>query len=134
MEYIPYNRQDYHKNLDALGEWLNPYDWQWFITLTFHKIVSLRLAGNLFDRFIHELRNDPIFFRVSERNQSDHRTHIHLLLGKVQQQLQWKHGIVDARPYDRNQGARFYIGKYIMRDNVDWDARLAPDQPLVGAG
>lgn len=112
---------------DAFGEWLNRYDWEWFITLTFKRPQSLDSSKSSFYGYLRRLKSGANHFTVFEGEKST--LHVHSLLGNteikakkvVEDKWEKKYGIAHVAEYDKGKGARYYMTKSINSPNVFWD-------------
>lgn len=103
------------------GEWLHGFQWQFFLTLTFRRSMSLWQSERYFKNYIKQYDNGIIYFFVLEPHRLRHGYHVHLLLGKTSTLIKWKHGNSDIQPYDSQRGAVYYVAKYIIEPTVFWD-------------
>lgn len=128
----------------ALIEYLSTFDWEWYATFTFRDPETKAgpayrawgsLCGYLRDRGV-----EPQYFRGIEY-QNRGTPHFHALMknmGTVQrmQVKHWwdkHHGISRVFPYDRQLGARFYVAKYVLKDNSrlgDWALEVGGQKNL----
>lgn len=108
-----------------MGNWLNPYPWQWFVTLTFAiDKISPDRAKKLFEQFVQASGTNVIYFMVIEWHRFRDNVHLHVLLGNVEKELNWEYGIFRALRYNQKLGARFYLSKFISSEMVEWDFKL----------
>jgi hypothetical protein len=115
---------------EAFVDWLNDYDWDWYVTLTFRNDIGEYYARENFQRFHKEIRHRngyrPEFVRVTEYQQRG-VPHYHSLMLNVgglrrMDMVDWcynQFGISRIFPYDRDRGASYYLGKYILKGNGD---------------
>lgn len=118
--------------ITAFATWVDPYPWQCFATLTFAKSISSIVAKKLFYNFIRRIDKNAIYVLAVEwfKYKRDF-VHIHCLIGNVRElhldelAKEWhrRYGINKIEPYNKELGARFYIGKYLTKD-LDWDFKL----------
>jgi|MudIll2142460700_1097286.scaffolds.fasta_scaffold57592_2 hypothetical protein len=109
------------------GNYLASFPWDWFVTLTFRQPVSEATALRCLVKFIHAIRAtqgfNPGFIAVSELQHHRNVPHWHLLMLNVatRRRLHFKdwwerYGFARVLPYDRELGARHYVGKYLFKD------------------
>lgn len=113
--------------LEAFGNFLSQFPWDWFVTLTFRQPVSESSALRSLVKFIHAIRTaqgfNPGFIAVSEIQHARNVPHWHLLMLNVEplRRLDFKdwwerYGYARVLPYNRELGARHYVGKYLFKD------------------
>lgn len=126
-DYSDFQRLNYNKTLDSYGDWLNPFPWDWYDTLTFAKDrISIQAADQMFEKAIQELRKENIiYFRAIEWFPPRVNVHIHCLIGNSKERIAWKHGISKIEPYNPQGGARFYLAKFSLSQRVDLDYKLS---------
>jgi len=114
----------------AWGDWLSEtWDWQWFVTLTFRdESVGRGRANSLWKRWVGAMekaaQKAPGFVRVTEYQRYRGVPHYHALMLNVDglRRLSWLDRWVElagwARvlPYYPENGASYYISKYISKD------------------
>jgi len=130
-----YNTSDYKevKSLkETWSEWLNRYNWDWYVTLTFRHPVSAKVAHHLWCKWIRALEkqlDDGVgYFRVSEIQRGRQILHYHALMLNVRRlrRLTWMDrwyqisGIARIFAYDYQRGANFYLSKYITKELSDY--------------
>jgi len=79
----------------SYAEWLNSFEWDYFVTLTTHYELTLKSARRLAERWHEKMRKhdfEPILFWVAERFETKDGYHIHGLL-KLNRKLK-KHEFV----------------------------------------
>jgi len=118
--------------ITAFAAWIDPYPWQWFATLTFAKSISSIVAKKLFNNFVRRIDKNAIYVLGVEwfKYKRDF-IHIHSLIGNIKGfnpeeiMKKWhrQYGINKIEPYNKELGARFYLGKYLTKD-LDWDFKL----------
>lgn len=122
--------------ITAFANWIEPYNWQWFVTLTFAKSINSIIAKKLFTNFVNEIDRKAIYVLVVEWFRYKRNfVHIHSLIGNVKEfnpdkaSKQWnrRYGVNKIEPYKKELGARFYLGKYLTED-LDWDIELGKQQ------
>jgi hypothetical protein len=145
--------------IEAWGEFLSQFKWDWFVTLTFREEPPTFRAHRLVRFFLADLERvagTPIFwFRADDYGERLGRFHIHLLVGNVghMRRLSWmdewnrRAGIARIDPFDGAKGAAFYCAKYVAKqcavleasdnwelsDNMDVFRSNQPALPLRGA-
>jgi len=131
------------------GHWVDGMsDWEWYATLTFRDPADPRYPGwtqvgwksahNALRSFNNALVLDldyinPLWVAVGETQQRG-TPHWHLLVANVadQRRMSWvdwwfeRYGIARVLPYDRELGARFYLGKYLTKQlaNIEFSPAL----------
>lgn len=114
------------------GEFLEPFPWQWWGTLTFREEYSSDAADRAFGRFAGWLQNDSpgVGYFVGHEIGKLGREHLHFLAGGlrpwVSRRVAWKrwfdrHGRAQIIPYDPELGAAHYISKYVTKDFSRYD-------------
>jgi len=80
---------------DVWAKWLNEWDWEWFVTLTFRQQVGIVEADKLWRKWIREL-NEALdervgYFRVMEWHKGRKVPHFHALMLNLQgtRRLTW---------------------------------------------
>ena len=124
--------------LQAYGEWLSLYEWDWWTTLTFaQERRSNGAAFRALNRWIRGIDLDlwrqphtaPYWFAATEMGAQTGRLHLHTLLGNVgnlARSFAWKqwfkqYGRASILPYDPRRGAGYYIAKYVSKDLSDYE-------------
>jgi hypothetical protein len=138
--------------VEAWGQFLSQFSWDWYVTLTFHDPVKSFRAHRLFKQFVRELEKAagiPIFwFRADEIGTHGGRFHMHALIGNVAhlRRLTWMDrwhelaGIARIYPFNAKRGAAYYCAKYVTKQFGDWElsdnlrafAAYQPVLPLQG--
>ena len=115
------------------GEFLEPYAWDWFATLTFKDCTHPESAGKVYDNWIHTLNRDSygqaywkdkskgVFYARGTEYQRRGVIHYHALIGGIPDFVRlskyvnwWKAYVapqVAIEKYDRSKGGRFYMAK-----------------------
>jgi hypothetical protein len=123
----------YHSLADTWGTFLEPYDWDWFCTLTFKDCTHPESAGKVYDNWIHALNRDAygqgywkdktkgVFYARGTEWQRRGVIHYHALIGGIPDFVRiskyvnwWKAHVapqVTIDKYDRKKGGRFYMAK-----------------------
>ncbi len=120
--------------VEAWGQFLSQFSWDWFVTLTFRDEVNSFRAHRLFSQFVRELEQAagvPIFwFRADEIGPHGGRFHIHALIGNVAhlRRMTWVDrwdrlaGYARILPFDAKRGgAPYYCAKYVTKQSGDWE-------------
>lgn len=127
---------------DYYSDWLQPIDWQWFVTFTTRYELTLPSARRLNERFYDRLkrldRSGPALFWVAERFECKDGYHTH---GLLRSQADFK-AIIDAyqitsaakrhgetfrvqlSAYDATRAAAKYCTDYILKRYGDYDFLL----------
>jgi hypothetical protein len=125
MKFTVRNVGHKEKMRHDIGTWLNPYPWQWYVTLTFAMDrISPDRAKELFEEFVQASGANAIYFMVIEWHRFRDNVHIHALLGNVENEPDWGYGISRVLRYNSKLGARFYLSKFICSEGVEWDFKL----------
>lgn len=151
---------------DAMAHFLDQvhqrYPWDWFVTLTFARVVSPGGAQHIFQSYLDEIGREgvakPYAFRADEYGPLFGRFHLHALIGNVRhlnfycgnklppktwgQRCCWLHrwycGYARISPYDPAKGAGFYLSKYVTKAIAEYefigfdDGKLNFSVPPVG--
>lgn len=118
---------------DTWGEFLEPYNWDWFATFTFKDCTHPESAGKVHDNFIHKLNRDcygqqywkdkskSVFYARGTEWQRRGVIHYHELIGGIPDFIRmskyvnwWKAHVapqVVIERYDASKGGRFYMAK-----------------------
>ena len=134
------------------GHWVDGMaDWEWYATFTFRNPEDPRFPGwtqigwksaqNALRSFNNALVMEldyinPIWVAVGE-TQARGTPHWHSLVSNVsdQRRMSWvdwwydHYGIARILPYDRELGARFYLGKYLTKQlaNIEFSPALSAE-------
>ena len=116
------------QNTNAIAYWLNKYNWDWYVTLTFRHDVNNKQAFKLFNIWKIDLKkaaNNKIqYVMIIEKSRfREDIPHLHLLLSGAiyEKPNEWERrwfsvaGIGKIELYDSNMGARYYLGKKLAR-------------------
>lgn len=124
------------------GRWIDGMaNWEWYATLTFRNPENPRYPGwtqigwksaqNALRSFNNALVMELPYINPSwvacMENQQRGVPHWHMLVAGVEDQRRMKwvdwwydhYGIARILPYDREMGARYYLGKYLTKDISD---------------
>jgi len=119
--------------VESLGKWLCGWDWEWWVSLTFHyDKVGIIWSCKRWQKWIQRLRKQighrVEFVRVTEYQLRD-AIHFHALMLNTDGYMRlrardlWcndmKNGYARVLPYDPNKGAGYYISKYIVKEFGD---------------
>lgn len=88
------NREKQDHLIQGYVDWLHPYPWQLFGTLTFRKYPSSYRADSLFKTWIETIRRaegtaDFCWFRVKELGAFGDNLHYHVLVGGLRNATKW---------------------------------------------
>ena len=121
---------------DAYGEFINDWPWDWFGTFTFREAIHPESANKIFNRYTHYLNRSMYGVRYTNRPndgaiivrgsewQGRGVLHYHALIGRIAKGVrrfewmeQWNKmaGFARIYPYNPNRGARYYLGKYVIK-------------------
>ena len=136
----------------AWGAFLEGWHWSWFTTNTFRNDTHPEAAGKTWNRWIHQLNRHIFGVRYTKRlhdgviwargleYQRRGVIHFHALIGRVPatvRRLDWMDvwdglaGYARIEPYDPTRGARYYLGKYVLKGGeVDLGGPLRVLAPL----
>jgi len=125
---------NFTKYKDITKAWAQFLDrpWKWTLTLTFRENLSPYSAKKAFDRFFKSVESDIKYFLVIEPYQFKSGAHIHSLISGLDDISPWKimtiwnyrYGYARIYPYDKSKGARFYVSKYLAREDTIWDMKI----------
>lgn len=111
-------------------KFLNQWDWEWFVTLTFADDISVHTAGVRFKRWFRMLNrrrdNQVGYFMATEWHKNRKVPHFHLLMLGVGNSRRltwmdkWYPGYARIWPYNKNKGAAHYLTKYITKELADY--------------
>ena len=132
---------------NAIAYWLNNYNWDWYVTLTFRDDVNNKKAFKLFNTWKIDLKkasNNKIqYVMIIEKSKfREDIPHIHLLLSgaKYEKPNEWEGkwfsiaGIAMIELYDSNMGAKYYLGEKIARGYSEMKfskGLIAPTESLI---
>jgi len=84
LQYTTYTRQVNPSLRQAWAEWLNGYNWDWWITLTFRNRLTANGANKKWNKWLRSLEkelDDKVgYFRVSEIQKRREVLHFHSLM------------------------------------------------------
>jgi hypothetical protein len=118
---------------DAWGDFLAPFPWDWFVTLTFADEVKSFTGRNRCNAWLKSLgkaAGQPIFWFLGEElGDRSGRFHIHLLIGNVAHlhRFTWikrwevRNGWARIFEFDPSLGAAYYVAKYVTKQFGEWD-------------
>jgi len=123
----------------VVGDWLGTFEWNIWATLTFRFPVKDTInCKRYFSRFVTD-----VFFKkgvnISYFEGIEYHkcggTHIHALLGRTNNlryqelgQLWFKrYGYAYVEKYRPEQGARYYLNKYVAKNLADYDIHMPVD-------
>jgi len=121
------------KGVQVFGKWLCGWDWEWFVSLTFHyDKVGVVWSNKRWQKWIQGIRkrigHRVEFVRVTEYQLRD-AIHFHALMlntggyMRLRARDLWcnkmKNGYARVLPYDPNRGAGYYVAKYIVKEFGD---------------
>lgn len=125
-----------HQLPDVWGEFLSVWPWSWFTTHTFRRETHPESANKVWRLWIHQLNrqifgpryykrsSDGVIWARGSEYQQRGALHYHALIGRVPDwvhRLDWLDawddlaGFARVEPYDPSKGARFYLGKYVLK-------------------
>jgi hypothetical protein len=90
-------------------------------------------AKKCFTRWLRSFKGQKFsYFMVVEWHRFRDSVHIHALIGntgdteRLLAMDRWyqKYGISRIWPYNSRLGARYYLGKYLLKDLSDWDIEI----------
>lgn len=137
--------QSSNRNI-AYAEWLNTMDWGFYCTLTTRYSMSMRSARRAAERLYSHLQKNIEgirLFWVAEPFDTNYGYHIHALIQfsnstsknaiglikkawqvvtKGNRMKEYNNTVIE--PYNSELGANFYISKYLLRSNSDYDICL----------
>lgn len=145
---LPVKKQAQSIN-DAYAEYLGTFDWDFFCTFTTPYTLTLKSARRLMEKYHKDMAKggSTLLFWVAEPFDVKEGFHTHALL-KVPECYQFKHFVelwqvatgckgkkktdengreskvharIELKKYQKNLGARHYVGKYMMKNGADYD-------------
>jgi hypothetical protein len=135
----------YTNIINGMAEMLDRYNWDLFATLTTAYSMKLPVARKKAIKLYENLRKQcpgTQMFYAAEHNDSLFGYHLHSLINLNQNNLtasqkktivktMWQRvsrggpnnlfNWTDIRIYDKRAGAHFYLAKYTMRDDTEWE-------------
>ncbi len=153
MQHAPVEDVELGRTLpDVWATFLDRWHWSWFTTNTFRNEIHPEAAGKTWNRWILLLNRDIFGSRYWNRSgdgvmwargqeyQRRGVIHFHALVGRVpstRRRLDWMDkwdelaGFARIEAYDPTRGARYYLGKYILKGGlVDTGGPMAQSTPL----
>lgn len=150
---IRIRKQNQHESLPKVwGDFLAHWPWSWFTTNTFRNEVHPEAAGKTWNLWIHQLnrdifgnrywkrQGDGVIWARGEEYQRRGVIHFHALIGHIPstvRRLDWMDrwnelaGFARVEAYDPAKGARYYLGKYVLKGGqVDLGGPLRTHAPL----
>lgn len=121
---------------EVWGHFLSEWPWSWFTTNTFRDEVHPEAADKTWGIWVHQLNRlifgcryykrsaDGVIWARGSEYQRRGALHFHALIGRVPDWVrrldwldQWDElaGFARIEPYDASKGARFYLGKYVLK-------------------
>lgn len=135
------------------ANWLNRQDWGFYCTLTTRYPLSMRAARRAAERLYSYLQKrigGLKLFWVAEPFDAKNGYHIHALLNFNNPVLKNARELIKKawqvvtkgkggkeynntviQPYNKELGANYYVSKYMMRDNSDYDIHVSSETILV---
>lgn len=119
--------------VEAWGDFLGGFPWDWFCTLTFRDPVPSFTAHRRFAFFMRDVEQAaglPIaWFRADEYGPLGGRLHLHALVSNVGhlRRLTWmdrwdaRNGYARILKFDPEKGAAYYCAKYVTKQFGEWD-------------
>ena len=115
---------------EAMGRFLDRFDWAHFHTLTFAQESGEDYAVREWGRWRRLVEREAgvalsWFFGVEYGRLG--RLHLHALTGNTERlpadvmRDQWRAGHSRILPYDRDKGATHYVSKYVTKQLAAWD-------------
>lgn len=148
----PDNKQRRQEVQTEYGNFLNTMDWHYYLTLTTRYPLSLPSARRSAERFYNRIEREHggsrLFF-VAEPFDTKHSYHLHGLIYLENRDVKinglntirdaWRivskggkgkvNNFTIVKRYKKDLGANFYIGKYLTRNNADYDLLFNSDFP-----
>lgn len=119
---------------DALGEWLDDMEWDYWATWTFREPRSARSIRRAVEAHIDRIGASRAFWGI-ESGKVNGRLHVHGLLHfsrqippqaeAIWQDWHQRHGRAHIDQYDSDSGAAHYVSKYVTKDIADYDLQGA---------
>jgi len=129
--------------IDAYGNWLNTFDWDYYCTFTTRYQLSLKSARRYMPKLqcllSHGQEIPPIIFWVAEPFDAKYGCHLHALVLIENKSSKTKTSIKNAwqvvskgkgakeynnttiKKYDPTKGGHFYVSKYLHKNSSDYD-------------
>ena len=117
---------------DSWAQYLNTFPWDWFATLTFSKRTSIRIAFKRFNKWKVQIKkavgNKIYYFLLIEKPRfKTDNVHFHIFMSGTKGQnpdafrQKWLElaGVSDIKPYDKTQGANYYLSDKIVFKEQD---------------
>ena len=81
----------------------------------------MAVAERRMQEYLTKLPEGAICFFVIEWHRFRNCSHLHALIGKVDELPVWEFGISKVLLYDASLGATYYVSKFITEPSVWWD-------------
>lgn len=120
-----------HPLHEALGTFLETYQWSHFHTLTFRRESGEEYARREWQRYLRQVQLSagvPLqWFYGIEHGERFGRVHVHALTGNTERvprtclQDIWRAGFSRILDYEPRRGASHYLAKYVTKEMSEWD-------------
>lgn len=112
---------------EAWAEFINKYNWEWWVTLTFRNKQTSKSANIKWNKWLKALEkelNDHVgYFRVTELQRPRNCLHFHALMLNLRgarrltwmDHWDWLAGYARIYPYEKTKGASHYLCKYVTK-------------------
>lgn len=120
-----------HPLHEALGSFLEGYQWSHFHTLTFRQASGEEYARREWQRYLRQLQltaGVPLqWFYGIEHGERFGRVHVHALTGNTERMPRsvmaehWRAGFSRILDYQPGRGASHYLAKYVTKEMSEWD-------------
>jgi hypothetical protein len=133
-------------NLEIYGQWIQSFDWRWWVTLTFSNNLSRERANEILKEYVNELEakyHDSLSCLIAQEQKtfsgsgkSAGRVHFHLLVGCAANLTVrsftdlWESprfggnrtsgSAAHVQPYDPQKDAAYYCFKFLQDRSWDW--------------
>ena len=116
--------------VNALGDFLSEFHWQWFVTATFKYQVSEEFAKRVMKEWLTQVSPNAYAWIAPEQGALGGSIHCHALAGGIvngsrdgfglrlralaikNAKRQWQRGDIQIETYDRRRGAAWYVSKW----------------------
>lgn len=120
-----------HPLHEALGTFLERYQWSHFHTLTFRQASGEEYARREWLYYLRQLQSSagvPLqWFYGIEHGERFGRVHVHALTGNTERLPRsllaehWRAGFSRILDYEPGRGASHYLAKYVTKEMSEWD-------------
>lgn len=122
------------------GYWLSQFKWDYFASLTFAKEPTVPNARRQFSRWIRRLEQRAgcgVYWFAAIEVGVNERVHIHAIVGSAfrlfpsELEDAWRSwGLADVSRFHREEGADYYVTKFVALPNAYYDVSAYPWKEL----